>query len=921
MKKTINKILSIFVLIVLSAAIISVGVVYAHRYIFTAAEGNKQIIFDSGSDILSVDVDYQLSGGGGYVDIKSLKNADDGIVNVAGGVGDPINITAKRRDVETATITFNYNKSGFDEEKANKLGIAYYNEETGRMELLKSDVNTDKGNVSVKTTHFSEYVVVDTDEWYDAWLESQLRIRDAENEDYFNISFVIDNSGSMQGEKNKLSRECTYDFITELYDEDMFSLISFNSSAEVRLSTQVYGQADKNSLKDITESITAGGGTSIDAALECGINELSSTNDATKQRLLILLSDGQSSLNEKYFKEAEAKQVKIITIGFGDDADEALLQKIASENGGKYYKASEKTVKEIFELIREEYLGVDLSIDSDGDKLPDKVETVGMRTQYGYTIRTDAYSNDTDGDGRTDGEEMGTLVVDENVTDEDREHGLTAYVYFKMNSNPLIPDGNTSANGETGAYKEGEFPITFRTETQDSDITYDFYYSDEFFKKNSSEYNNQLAIASLGLELSAFSTLESDNYWTDDNVYISSGNAVRRETNIINAYNTLGFADARFYNYDVSLNDSSDKVAYSFAHKTIKDGNDQFTLITVVTRGGGYGAEWASNFNVGNNGIFHEGFKTASWAVVESLVDYMSDLRTAGTLDDNVKFWVTGYSRGAAVANLTTAVLDEMNSIDNNDVFAYTFATPQGVNIEKYKKYSSQYSVTDYSGIFNIINPGDVVPTVALTNWGFGRFGSDKQLTDTDLWKSNNGDMQKKLIQDATSNFYKITSNEKEAEYASTVEQASFVKEFDDLLYNCVDSSESFNKELENFVCDFLELTNTKEYVNGVEKDILTKFVEKYGEDGVVALYEASSYSWNKNKNNDDDDDKKKKADMIWALTALAELNDIDIDSIMADTIDYASDNILGILVSLVSYKDVKGAHYPEVYLSWLLCQ
>lgn len=899
MGKVINKILSVFVFGVLLVAIVSVCVVYAHRYVFTAAEGNKQILFDGESDILSVDVDYQLSGIGGYVNIQNLKNTDNGIVNVAGGIGNPINITAKRRNVETATITFNYDKSEFDEDKANKLGIAYYNEETDRMELLESTVNTDKGNVSVNTTHFSEYVVVDTDEWYDAWLESQLRIRDAENAEYFNISFVIDNSGSMEGEKNELSRECTYNFITELYDKDMFSLISFNSSAEVLLSTQTYEQADKNNLRDIAESITAGGGTSINAALECGINELSNNNDSGKQRLLILLSDGQSSVDEKYFKEAEAKQVKIITIGFGNDADETLLQKIASENGGKYYKASEKTVKEIFELIREEYLGIDLSIDSDEDKLPDKVETIGMRTQYGYIIRTDAYSDDTDGDGKTDGEEMGTLVVDENVTEEDMEHGLTSYVYFKMNSNPLIPDGSISANGNKGVYKEGEFPITFRTETQNNDISYNFYYSDEFFKANSSEYNNQLAIASLGLELSAFSTCESDNYWVDNNVYISSGYKVRRENNIMNAYNTLGFADARFYNYDVSLNDSSDKVAYSFAHKTIKDGNNEFTLITIVTRGGGYGAEWASNFNVGSDGIFHEGFKTASWEIVESLMKYMSDLRITGSLDDNVKFWVTGFSRGAAVANLTAAVLDEMSSINSNNVFAYTFATPQGVNLEKYEKYSSKYAETDYSGIFSIINPGDVVPTLALSQWGFGRFGTVKLISAKSKYgKSPDADM----FPEIKAKFEEITKNSDQSTKIESVANDSIA--ISNILYNLAKSSEEFSSKYAETIQEALSLMNMK-FSNTEDKSLREKFIFAYGNKGASTLEKIES-----------EPQMLPLGDNYMVIKAIADMNGLNLDQEILN-------NIMNVILIGIpaGVADVKDGHYPEVYLSWLLCK
>lgn len=49
--------------------------------------------------------------------------------------------------------------------------------------------------------------------------------------------------------------------------------------------------------------------------------------------------------------------------------------------------------------------------DSDGDGIPDQVETSGWRTQGGAVYRTNPDSRDTDGDGLTDGDEAGPLVT------------------------------------------------------------------------------------------------------------------------------------------------------------------------------------------------------------------------------------------------------------------------------------------------------------------------------------------------------------------------------------------------------------------------------------------------------------------------------------------------------------------------------
>ena len=92
-----------------------------------------------------------------------------------------------------------------------------------------------------------------------------------------------------------------------------------------------------------------------------------------------------------------------------------------------------------------------------------------------------------------------------------------------------------------------------------------------------------------------------------------------RAANIQAAYETLKFEDPVFYHYDDPLDDSSDKVAFSMAHRTLEDGS---TLVALFLRGGGYGAEWAGNFLVEDQGD-HAGFRLAADEVVDALVGYL----------------------------------------------------------------------------------------------------------------------------------------------------------------------------------------------------------------------------------------------------------------------------------------------------------
>ncbi len=238
---------------------------------------------------------------------------------------------------------------------------------------------------------------------------------------------------------------------------------------------------------------------------------------------------------------------------------------------------------------------------------------------------------------------------------------------------------------------------------------YGFYYTDDYFKKSSTEYNQSLATMSLCLALSTYQNEDKDIYY--DNVY--------------DVFGKCGFvvdgADSTFQQKNYDIKTGTDTIACSFANKKIGDS----TLVAVAVRSGGYGAEWASNLTLGLSGD-HSGFDDASSKVYKYLADYVNSKNITG----KVKFWITGFSRGGAAANLLAAKLD--NAIDSHptinytkdDIYAYTFATPAGA-IKSNNPHSKKYN-----NIFNIINFHDLVPLVApsQTGWSFDRYGITKVL-------------------------------------------------------------------------------------------------------------------------------------------------------------------------------------------------
>ena len=162
-----------------------------------------------------------------------------------------------------------------------------------------------------------------------------------------------------------------------------------------------------------------------------------------------------------------------------------------------------------------------------------------------------------------------------------------------------------------------------KAKENNGDLDHSFRYSDQFFYYDNTDYHNDLAVMSLGLELTSWSksAYSNGNYYTEKLDYYT------RAQNLINMYNQLMVVDREYHNYDIPLSDNKDKVAYSLGLKYIQDseGNTD-TLIVLPVRGGGYGAEWASNFRVEGNSGNHYGFQLAAGDIYSSLQAYLKKL-------------------------------------------------------------------------------------------------------------------------------------------------------------------------------------------------------------------------------------------------------------------------------------------------------
>lgn len=289
-------------------------------------------------------------------------------------------------------------------------------------------------------------------------------------------------------------------------------------------------------------------------------------------------------------------------------------------------------------------------------------------------------------------------------------------------------------------------------------------YNDDYFSKSSFEYNGSLATASLALELAGFANKSANKSDYSD-----------QAKNAKQALEELGFEDIE-ENDDYKRKAESDTIGVVAANKKIKSNNEEYTLVPVVIRGGGYDSEWAGNAKVGKTGD-HEGFDIASTKAKQFVDDYISK---TDSIQGKVKIWIVGYSRGGATAGLMgvkfnkdiTKTLDELNKesqncsneeyynryidkekvrtlekyrkkieINPNDLYVYTFESPMAMNIlngsglQEYEgnipcsKLEKKH-IAIYNNIHNIINDDDFVTKVAPKDWGFARPGVEHKLLE-----------------------------------------------------------------------------------------------------------------------------------------------------------------------------------------------
>ena len=154
------------------------------------------------------------------------------------------------------------------------------------------------------------------------------------------VTFVIDTSGSMQGERMKIAKDALKYCVTRLNPQDTFNVVRFSTDVEP-LFTALKPANKENIQKAVSfvEQMEALGGTAIDEALVRGLQD--NDGKSPSPHLLLFITDGQPTIGEtdegviaQHAKSGRKTKTRLFTFGVGEDLNARLLDRLASEGTG-----------------------------------------------------------------------------------------------------------------------------------------------------------------------------------------------------------------------------------------------------------------------------------------------------------------------------------------------------------------------------------------------------------------------------------------------------------------------------------------------------------------------------------------------------------------------------------------------------------
>ena len=289
--------------------------------------------------------------------------------------------------------------------------------------------------------------------------------------------------------------------IDHLPENSRVGVVRFGGSP-VKLTDTLTSDKEKAKSYLTSSYFHAYDGTYMYAAIDKAFSYFSDADDDTL-KIMIVLSDGETvdvSRHAAVIDNAKSKGIKIYTVGLGKGSSRYFndyMKPLAEETGGAFYLASEADeLAAIYEDINDK---IDITTDSDRDGVPDYYED-HMVMFNGMSLKMDKNDPDSDNDGLPDGEEAldlnyrynadktkvivtGRFLSDPSVTDTDGDgvtdqdeigsygtspvkadtdgDGLDDYLEITNWFDPFEADADSDGRLDSQEYSEGTSPFEY----------------------------------------------------------------------------------------------------------------------------------------------------------------------------------------------------------------------------------------------------------------------------------------------------------------------------------------------------------------------------------------------------------------------------------------------------------------------------
>jgi Ca-activated chloride channel family protein len=190
------------------------------------------------------------------------------------------------------------------------------------------------------------------------------------------VTFILDTSGSMKGDKLKQAKKALTFCIENLSSNDQFEIIRFSTEAECFFNQ--LKKANKENIKQAKEFIKSFepiGGTNIEEAIKKALSE---KNNKNRPHFIIFITDGKPTIGQteenkllEIIKKNNSDKLRIFTFGIGYEINTHLLDKITQETHSfrSYISPSEDIERKISNFfIKIQYpVLTDISLKTKGD--------------------------------------------------------------------------------------------------------------------------------------------------------------------------------------------------------------------------------------------------------------------------------------------------------------------------------------------------------------------------------------------------------------------------------------------------------------------------------------------------------------------------------------------------------------------------